>query len=228
MIAFQSYCQTYTFPKNNEKAGLRIESSRSTQMQLSFAIDQFQLNDIITEDILMKELVWGSAMLPGEEGAPQLPSITKNLIIPQGSTVDISIVNSQEQIYENILISPCPKTPTNSKDIFYPAKRGAVYSKDELYPREPISYHLTEIRGMQVLVLNLMPFQYNPVTKQLLVQSQMNIEINILSYIHIPLYRWKSFRWHIQSTIIIYWLFANQYSSCMNTTHIRISQHKLS
>ena len=176
-----SYSQQYNFTENNGKNVLSIESSKSNKIELSFALEEFLLNDALVENITMKNIVWGSGFLPGSEGYPQLPSITKNMIIPLGSTVELRITDSKQQVYENVLIAPSARTPVNSKNEFFPPKRGKIYSQDILYPAQPISYHITEIRGMQILVLSIIPFQYNAFNKQLTVQTNLNIEVNISS-----------------------------------------------
>jgi PKD repeat protein len=54
----------------------------------------------------------------------------------------------------------------------------SIYSKNEFYPKEPVIVSgKTKLRGIDVVMLGITPFQYNPVTKELIVYQDLKVEI---------------------------------------------------
>lgn len=117
--------------------------------------------------------------LPNNEGAPDLPAISKILAIPNGARVDVRIVSSRVETLENINIAPAPDIPAipEEGEMKY-AKDMSIYSSDNFYPRNVVEvsdvYH---IRGVESAAISVSPFQYNPVTKQLKIHRDMVIEV---------------------------------------------------
>nr|MCR4848937.1 T9SS type A sorting domain-containing protein [Bacteroidales bacterium] len=55
-----------------------------------------------------------------------------------------------------------------------------IYSRNAFYPAMP--YQMSEpmtVRGVQMVEVGVMPFQYNPVTKELIVYEDLELELNI-------------------------------------------------
>jgi len=93
--------------------------------------------------------------------------------------MDVTILSSEFNEYRNINVLPSKGNPTRNIDINkIPYSKGSVYNNDSNYPGNIIElddpYILRNYRG-QVLQIN--PFQYNPVQKLLRVYSYMIVEI---------------------------------------------------
>ena len=57
-------------------------------------------------------------------------------------------------------------------------KNPAIYSVNAFYPAQPIKLsEVSKIRGVDVVLLGITPFQYNPVTKELIVYKNIDVEI---------------------------------------------------
>ncbi len=112
-------------------------------------------------------------------GAPELPQVCRSIIIPDDSEVAVKVLASK---YDDI--SDFPVAP--SKGVFdrthdpeeVPYEFGAVYETDALYPADLVSlgepYILRDWRGV---VVQLHPFQYNPVTRTLRVYTEVTLAI---------------------------------------------------
>lgn len=171
--------QEFSYPEN-QKNGLSITSSNSQSILLSFEISQFMLVDQELNGESMKSIAFGMPLLPGDEGAPDMPFVIKNILIPNDAQPEVIIKSSNNESFENILIVPAEKIPFDSQ-MPIPLVKGEQYEKNEMYPLLPIQTKLTEIRGMQFLQVAIAPFQHNPVTGELLVHKNIEIEIKLNS-----------------------------------------------
>ncbi len=120
--------------------------------------------------------------LPGEplllnEGAPELPHVTRSLALPTAGAMQVVIDESASAYYEltDVAIAPSKGNllrTVNPADV--PYTFGPVYQSGTFYPGtlaqlgEP--YILRDIRGV---VLDLLPFQYNPATRTLRVYTSL-------------------------------------------------------
>ena len=53
-----------------------------------------------------------------------------------------------------------------------------IYGRNAFYPESPFQIsEVSSIRGVQVIQVGVMPFQYNPVTKELVVYSDLELEV---------------------------------------------------
>jgi hypothetical protein len=54
-----------------------------------------------------------------------------------------------------------------------------VYAKNAFYPEQPVIVsEITRIRGIDAVMLAITPFQYNPVTKELIVYHDLEVKID--------------------------------------------------
>lgn len=183
LFMIKGYGQVFQYAENSGKNGLQLVESKSDCIKLNFAIDEFQILHSVVEEILMSKIVWGSAFLPGEEGFPDIPSVTKYILIPNDADIDIGINSKSKEYIENIIIAPSAKTPGDLQRSFV-AIRGAQYEKDTFYPNSPIQVSMTEIRGFKVARISIIPFQFNGKTNELIINKNLEIDLNISSKNH--------------------------------------------
>ncbi|MFH0867114.1 MAG: C25 family cysteine peptidase [Bacteroidota bacterium] len=113
-------------------------------------------------------------------GAPDLPKIASSIIIPDDAEMQVEVLSSSYTDYENIEIAPSKGNLLRTVDpSTIPFEYGPAYSNDEFFPGkltdlgEP--YILRDFRGQ---VVNVYPFQYNPVSKVLRVYSDISIKVS--------------------------------------------------
>lgn len=114
-----------------------------------------------------------------KQGAPDLPKLTTSIIIPDHANTSVTIVSSTYADYSNIEIAPSKGNLKRTVDpSTVPYVKGDVYNVDAFFPSslaglgEP--YILRDYRGQ---VVNVHPYQYNPVTKTLRVYSEIVIKV---------------------------------------------------
>jgi hypothetical protein len=118
-------------------------------------------------------------------GAPDLPSISRSIIIPNEGTMNVRVIAATYEEYENIFVAPSkgnlPRT-INPADV--PYEFGDIYTQNTWYPskitelQEP--YYLRDFRGQ---VVTIHPFQYNPIEATLRFYNDITIEITPTSQI---------------------------------------------
>ena len=130
----------------------------------------------------MKNLLLPGVFLPNDEGAPNLPGFSRMIAIPQGAEASFKIISSRVETINNVEIAPAPRIPLESDNSpLHFEKNMEIYSKNAFYPQEPVKISSpNKIRGVDVVMLGVTPFQYNPVTKELIVIRDLVLEIGFI------------------------------------------------
>jgi hypothetical protein len=171
--------QNYVFEENAQTKGFQIQTSNKGSIQLTHSIHNFQLTDVEIDGEMMKQLNFGISVVPAAAGSPDLRGVARYILIPNGAKAKVNILNKEEVVFENIEIAPAAPIPfDNQEDI--PAVKGPAYEKNAFLPGEIAQAQTTEIRGMTLAAVNINPFQYNPVTKELVVYKNIELEIEII------------------------------------------------
>ncbi len=177
-FAMFSSAQSFIFDENSQTNGFQIQSSSKDAITISHSIHNFDLFDVEIQGENMKQLQYGLSMFPAEEGMPDLGSSARYVLIPNGAQAQVHILQQEKIVYQNIEIAPAAAIPFDTEEA-QPAKKGLAYQKDAFYPAHTVSTATTEIRGMTFAIVNVNPFQYNPVTKELVVYKNLEVEVEI-------------------------------------------------
>ncbi len=171
--------QSFVYEENEQSQGFQIESSSKSAVILKHAIHNFQLTDIEVEGENMKQLQYGLSIIPSSEGAPDLQSVGRYILIPNGAQAKINILSEEIVSYQNIDIAPAAAIPFDTEEAI-PAVKGSAYQKNAFFPTDVYQSTTTEVRGMTLAMISISPFQYNPMTKELVVRKNIEIEVQIL------------------------------------------------
>ncbi|MAE08768.1 MAG: hypothetical protein CL661_08430 [Bacteroidetes bacterium] len=167
--------------KNEGQASenIKLVSSDVNTSMVHFSMNGFWKNDVETSR--------GTAWLISAEnsgsnlklGAPNLPVFATSLIIPNQANMQMKIVSSQYEEFQDVLIAPSKGNLVRTVDpSSIPYEFGKQYSVDLYYPgevgnlREP--YIVRDFRAQTVLIY---PMQYNPISKTLRVYYDITVEI---------------------------------------------------
>ena len=161
------------------KQGLSLNRQGSEGLNLNFSIQHFSFSDIDINGERMTSIEFSESFLPNETGAPNLPGISRKIAVPNGATPVLEIVSMRTEHFSNMEIAPSPRIPLDTErgPLSY-NKDPEIYSRNSFYPAQPVELsEINKMRGVDVCMLNIQPYQYNPVTKELIVYR--DIEINI-------------------------------------------------
>jgi hypothetical protein len=159
-----------------------IISESATGVEIVFSTHAMVIEEMTVDGAKMKTFGVPGIFLPTEEGAPNLAGTGRYIAIPQGSQVQVTILDSRTEVYHNIDVAPSPNIPLESDNMpLRYVKDMQIYARDAYYPQEPVIVsEPRKIRGVDVVIVGISPFQYNPVTKTLIVYKDIRMHIDFI------------------------------------------------
>lgn len=170
--------ETYRF-RTDAPQGFSIESSTATGLSLHYSLSEIGIANIDNGETKGHEIILKGSFGSFAEGLPNLPFENHYIAVPKGATVSIEVKEKGCQTLSDIEILPSAAVQGNAA-VGMPRlqKDMGVYSKDANYPKDNVAVaQSTQIRGLDVVMLNVTPFRYNPVRKTLDIVYDMDIEI---------------------------------------------------
>lgn len=110
-LAFSVSGQQFTYSDALHQEGLKIASSDNQSITLTHSIRQFSLEDFAVRGENMKNISFGSSFLPTDEGQPNIPSVSRYVIIPNGATATATVTDIRTEVVGNTDIAPSPNIP---------------------------------------------------------------------------------------------------------------------
>jgi hypothetical protein len=158
---------------------VKVTQSDETGTTLIFNIGTHQLNKVETPR--------GTAFVPSideavsilNEGYPAMLRLSESIVIPDKGNTEISVVDAKYDVYSNIEIAPSKgNLYRNVLPSDVPYTYGETYNQNSFYPAAiaelTTPYIARDFRGQAVWVN---PTQYNAVTKELRVYTQITVKV---------------------------------------------------
>ncbi|HBC47663.1 MAG TPA: hypothetical protein DCZ43_11500, partial [candidate division Zixibacteria bacterium] len=117
----------------------------------------------------------------GQDGEPDVPSLTSMLIIPDQAGIQLDISYSSYDIIDNIDLAPVQPSPsdTDPNAVIPFTMNESIYQTDAFYPEQLASAAdpiiMRDVRAVQI---QINPVQYNPVRHQLRVYRDLTVNVN--------------------------------------------------
>jgi agmatine/peptidylarginine deiminase len=165
---------------NNNNYDLNITAiDIDDTIEITYNFDNFIFTDIEIDGENYKIVELAGESNIKLKDYPDLPNIRRSILIPDNKKMDIEIIDTSFQEYNNIKIAPSkgilPRT-INPDDISYVF--ADIYNEDKWFPDKLAElenpYIIRDFRG-QIVVLN--PFQYNAKTQTLRVYEFVKLKI---------------------------------------------------
>ena len=156
-----------------------VVNNNRSNLELSLRIDKFTLEDSNIESVEGQHITLSGIFLPNEAGVPDLPVVSRYVAIPGGAAVVLNVKNKVTETFSNVDLMPAPVIPLDDDKAPIRYERNEeVYSTNAFYPAEPIlASQPMKIRDVDVVLVSVSPFQYNPVTKELVVMRDLDLEV---------------------------------------------------
>lgn len=116
-----------------------------------------------------------------EVGKPALPAHNEIIAIPLGANISLRIEPSEIKVFENFLIYPALKPATDQYGASDPEFEidEQFYNSDIVYPQSPVQIIDTLIiRGVNMLIVQICPLQYNPLKKEIYAHTSVSFSID--------------------------------------------------
>jgi len=179
-----TYCEVITFTDNwGNNPLFNVISTSDGGVEIIFSIHTIITEETIVDGIPMQTYGIPGIFLPNDEGAPNLAGTGRYIAIPQGATATATIVGARTDVYQNIDVAPAPNIPlSNDNSPLHYVKNNIIYSKNAYYPESPVKLsEPMKMRGVDCVILGITPFQYNPVTKELIVYKDLRVRVDFFS-----------------------------------------------
>lgn len=166
--SFISYGQHFQLESENDK----LIKFRCDFEEKSFAYKEINGQTAIDFSKTFK-------ILSQEKGAPALPLFHETIQLPEKGNPEIEITFDELTVFENVLVAPSKgviKRNVEPGSVAYTF--GSAYNDNAFYPSQIVSLKTPFIwRSMRGVVVEVSPYQYNPVTKQLIVYKGIHIAV---------------------------------------------------
>ena len=155
-----------------------ITSSDRNHISLHFGLDTFSIDTVNIEGELMHSIATQGIVAPNEYGQPDVPTFSRFVAIPQGARAVVEVRTSRDECLSGINLRPAVGSQCENDPSLPFYKDLVCYSTNALFPDKTFSVaEPQQLRGVDVIHLGLCPIQYNPVTRELIVHH--NLDINI-------------------------------------------------
>ena len=170
--------ETYRF-STDAPQGLSVKSSTASQLSLHYSIQDLGIANIENGDVKGQEIILKGQFAPNAEGHPNLPFVNRYVAIPQGATVSLQVKENASTMLTDIDLLPAMPPRTDLAEGPIQLRWDAdIFNKDANFPTENIVLSTpTQIRSLDVVLLSVTPFRYNPVRKTLEVIYDIDIDI---------------------------------------------------
>lgn len=178
-----NYCEVITITDNWGKHPLfNVISTSDGSVDITFSIHTMIIEETMIDGIPMKTYGIPGIFLPNDEGAPNLAGTGRYIAIPQGATAIATIIDARTEVYQNVEVAPAPNIPLGNDDSpLHYIKNNNIYSQNAYYPESPVKLsEPMKMRGVDCVVLGITPFQYNPVTKELIVYKDLRVRVDFI------------------------------------------------
>ncbi len=180
LLPLQANAQTITYTDNWNEAGISLAGASPSGVEINYSTLQFELKDVEVNGVVMKKIVLPGVFLPNNEGAPDLPGLSRYIAVPQGADVTFTVTASRTEHYSNVDVAPAPRIPldTDTGPLAY-KKNTDIYSANSFYPENPVILSSPKkVRGVDARIIGITPFQYNPVTKELIAYRDLTVSVS--------------------------------------------------
>ncbi len=181
-LAIGSMAQTQKFTHNGNwgKQGFNLVDSKSSGVEIVYSLKEYSMHEVSQRGETMVNLEIPGNFLPNNAGAPNIPGSGRFIAIPTGANATLEIIEIRTETITNVEVAPAIPIPLVNQPMKKElTKDNGIYGKNALYPADPIKLStVRQIRGYDVVTLGITPFQYNPITKELVVIKDVRVKIS--------------------------------------------------
>jgi len=159
--------------------GYSVERQGPEGVKVNFSVTRFFIENQQVNGESLRVISLPGVFLPNHEGCPNLPTWSRYIAVPQGAVASVKILACRTITCRDMDIAPAFRIPldTDQEPLVY-EKNMAVYTTNAFYPAEPVLLSKPgRIRGVDVVMLSITPFQYNPVIKEMIMFEDLQVEV---------------------------------------------------
>ena len=179
-MALNAQTRDFTFNNSAEKEGLSVELNTRSNLSMRHALKQMSILNI-TDNGYTGDVIQGGTgvVLPANPGDPNLPAFSRFVAVPNGATAHIEMGYRSMITVANVDLLPAAPIKFDTDDSADTYEKNLnVYNKNAFFPEQPITISEPfSLRSVQTVAITVIPFQYNPVTKELRVFDDLQFDV---------------------------------------------------
>ncbi len=158
-----------------------VVSESADEIIVEFGLPEWSIGQVDENMQTWQRIVCDAANAFLVEGYPEMVSFSEAIGIPVDGDISIQVLSSKSEVHRGINLFPARKMLVEDYEVRYVFhKDNGVYSRSTLYPQHSAQKGSSAFIGNRRFIpLQLFPFRYNPVTKELHVSSSMRIRVSI-------------------------------------------------
>ena len=179
-LALNAQTRDLNFNNSAQREGLSVEQSTRSGLQMRHALKHVSILNITDNGYTGDVIEGGTGIaLPANAGEPNLPAFSRFVAVPNGATAHIEMGYRSVTTVENIDLLPAAPIKFDTDDSPNTYERDSrIYTKNAFFPEEPITVSEPfSLRGVQTVAITVVPYQYNPVTKELRVYDDLQFGV---------------------------------------------------
>jgi len=162
-----------TQPGSIGSCGVSVVSDDSSGIVLTFTSVEAQLTPVMLDGNEFIEISLDGEGRIGRRGLPDLPAVTRNIIIPAGTALRLEVIS------DDSTIQPLTSSPVlfNLEDL--DVSQAISSLSDPIFPPEPVVLRdIQNFRGWQIQPITIYPCQYNINRRELIHHEHLKIAIH--------------------------------------------------
>ena len=180
VMTLNAQTRDFNFSNSAQREGLNVEQSTRSGLQMRHALKHMSIINI-TDNGYTGDVVEGGTgiALPANVGEPNLPAFSRFVAVPNGATAHIEMGARSMTTVQNVDLLPAApiKFDTDDSPNTY-ERNNSIYTKNAFFPEQPVTISEPfSLRGVQTVAVTVVPYQYNPVTKELRVYDDLQFAV---------------------------------------------------
>ncbi len=172
---------------SNQANDLQVIGKSSVSMNFSVSVGEIKHFDVETKNGIYSQIIIPTFQRSHNVGEPSLPNMNKIIEIPFGAEIETEIVSFKEEIFSltelginNKLMPTQASLSKSEKPENVPfLMNNQIYDENRFYSLSEVNVkNLGIMRYRNLALVEISPIQYNPVTNQIKVYTEMEIKIS--------------------------------------------------
>jgi len=156
----------------------KIIKSTSESITVEFTFSgMYQVRDTLVSGKVFQKITSENS-LANKLGEPLLPQEIISLGIKKGEVLTYKILSDQKRTFKNKFLLPYTEqsNPKTKSEINFSER---VYQVNQEFPNSPVSLYPTyDYRFATILPIGIYPFQFNPVTREIILHEKIVVEFS--------------------------------------------------
>ncbi len=159
-------------------SAFRVSSKSNNSLTLSFQLPSYEFAIEQLDGKSYSRIKLADSGFTRDIGMPELPVLSTMIAIPATGNVQIEALDIQQSMISGYDAYPFQEDNESGGPKALSVNRD-FYLRGSNYPDTVVRYGDPQIiRGMRVVTIQVSPFSYNPVTKELEVRSSIELKVN--------------------------------------------------